>query len=77
MFLLFIFCHQKPDVIPTNKIWISIGMNDVNYNVERSKDFQSDTCKYIIHVSLYMYFSKVFFPTPVNWGYCNNERGRI
>ena len=54
---------KKTDVIPANKIWISVGMNDVNYNVERSKDFQSDTCKYIMHVSMYMYFSKIFFPS--------------
>ena len=38
---------KKTDVIPANKIWISVGMNDVNYNVERSKDFQADTCKYM------------------------------
>ena len=33
-------------VIPSYEIWISVGMNDVNYDVrDRSKDIYS--CKYI------------------------------
>ena len=37
---------KKNNVIPVNKIWISFGMNDLNYDVDRSKDiylcFQAD-----------------------------------
>ena len=29
---------KKNNVIPVNKIWISFGMNDLNYDVDRSKD---------------------------------------
>ena len=33
---------KRNDVIPSYKIWISLGMNDVNYNVlDRSKDIHS------------------------------------
>ena len=41
---------KKIDVIPACNIWISVGMNDVNYDVDRSKDvcwcFQADKYMY-------------------------------
>ena len=36
------------DVTPANKIWISVEMNDVNYDVDRTLDiyscFKADVC---------------------------------
>ena len=41
---------KKNNVIPAFKIWISVEMNDVNYDVDRSKDicsrFQADKYMY-------------------------------
>ena len=41
---------KKNDVIPAFKKWISVGRNDVNYEVDRSKDisscFQADKNRY-------------------------------
>ena len=38
-------------MIPAFKIWISVGMNDVNYDVDRSKDIYSR-----FQADKYMYF---------------------
>ena len=32
---------KKNDVIPANKIWISVGINDVNYDVDRMRGIHS------------------------------------
>ena len=41
---------KKNDVIPKYNIWISVGMDDVNYDVNRNKDiyscFQADKYKH-------------------------------
>ena len=49
---------MKNDVIPSYKIWISVGMNDVNYDVlDRRKDIHSYfQCK---QMSTYMYVDKL------------------
>ena len=45
-----LFSYSLIDVISAYKIWISVGMNDVNYDVDRSKDiyscFQADRYMY-------------------------------
>ena len=39
LFVLFIYSViKKNDVITACKIWISVGMNDVNYDVDWGKD---------------------------------------
>ena len=40
--VLFNNSHIKENyVIPSYEIWISVGMNDVNFDVDRSKDIYS------------------------------------
>ena len=50
---------KKNDVIPACKIWVSVGMNDVTYDVDQSKDIysclQADkyTCISVLELSGY------------------------
>ena len=39
--ILFIYSVIKNDMLPAYKLWISVGMNDVNNNVDRSNDIYS------------------------------------
>ena len=45
-----LFSYSLIDVISAYKIWISVGMNDVNYDVDRSKDIYS-----CFQADMYMY----------------------
>ena len=56
---------KKNDVLPAFKIWIPGGMNDVNYDTDRSKDihtrFQADTYMDKRHIAFRVLGENFFF----------------
>ena len=79
-FSIYLFCHQKECVITAYKIWISVGMNDVNNNVDQSKDifscFQAD--QYILNNFIKHYrASRVLGKNQTNQVCRYDDQGRV